>query len=125
MAELKNGADLSGSGIDFPTLELGGITYTIKFTRATILYRLSRAGVSFTDLQKRDRRFAALHDILFAAIQDQYEGTVESLVELIYAEGKGRLVDAAVAAAIKKVFPPTQPVPETAEVRQTQGPDLQ
>lgn len=107
--------EVNGTGIEYPSVVLGGVTYTVKFMRGAILYRMSRLGVTFADLQAGPKRFSALFDVLYSAIQDQYTGTPEQLVEMTLAENKLAEIGAAVGMAIAKVFPPAQPtLPETA-----------
>ena len=102
-------SEQNGTGIIYPTLELGGKTYTVKFTRGGLLYRLSKSGASFSDLiSGSDKNFAACFDILYAALYGQYLGTVEDLVELAFAESKVEEVKTVVREAVKKAFPPTQ-----------------
>ncbi len=96
----------NGTGIEFPTLELGGKTYTIKFTRGGFVYRLSKSGTDLNSLVK-GRNFAAVMDVLFAALYGQFHGTVEDLAELVLVESKTAEVGLIVRDAIKKVFPPT------------------
>ena len=37
---------INGTGVDYPTIELGGKTYTVKFSRG-MLYRMHKQGVVF------------------------------------------------------------------------------
>ncbi len=99
----------NGTGIEYPTIELGGKTYTVKFTRGALLYRLSRKGSSLADLGT-SKNFGALIDILHAGLYGQYDGTPLELAELISNEDdwieKYKQVDVVVGEALKKVFPP-------------------
>ncbi len=100
----------NGTGIDYPTIELGGKTYTVKFTRGGLLYRLSKSGSSLADL-RTNKNFATLIDILHAALHGQYDGTSLELAELISSSDdwieKYKQMDEAINEAIKKAFPPT------------------
>lgn len=107
---MKTPAGSNGTGIDYPTVELGGKTYTVKFTRGGLLYRLSKTGTNLADLTGTGKRFSAVMDVLHAAFFGQYDGTVEELAELVFSEEKMTEVGAALDEALKKVFP----VPPTA-----------
>ncbi len=101
-------ANLNGTGIQYPTLELGGVTYTVKFSRGGILYRLSKSGTNLSDLRAGSgKSFATVIDVLHAALFDQYMGDAESLAELVMSEDKIALASEVVSEALKKVFPPT------------------
>jgi hypothetical protein len=107
--------ELNGTGVEHPTVTLGGKQYTVKFTRGSLAYRMSKLGVSFADLAPGPRNFSALVDIFYAALTPQFEGTPEEFAGVVLAEQKVLELDAIVGAAIKKVFPPTQPKnPDTA-----------
>lgn len=105
----------NGTGITYPTLELGGKTYTVKFSRGGMLYRLSKTGTNLADL-KGQKSFATLVDVLHAALFGQYQGTSEELADLLLSEGKAMAAGEAVSEALKKAFPPTQPIAEAAAV---------
>lgn len=107
----------NGTGIIYPTIELGGKFYTVKFTRGGLLYRLSRSGTSLSDLTSGSKNFASVIDVLHAALYGQYAGTAEDLAELVLSENKTGELSMVIGEALKKVFPPTQ---VTAEV--TAGP---
>lgn len=100
-------SDTNGTGIIYPTLELGGKTYIVKFSRGGILYRLSKSGTSLMDLTGGSKNFAAVIDVLHAALFSQFDGSQEDLAELVLAENKTAEVSAAIGEALKKVFPPT------------------
>ncbi len=99
--------ETNGTGIEYPTIELGGREYTVKFTRGGILYRLNKNGANLSDLGG-SKSFATLVDVLHAALFGQFNGTTDELAELIVAEEKILAADHAVSEALKKVFPPTQ-----------------
>ncbi len=108
-------SETNGTGIIYPTVELGGRLYQVKFTRGGIMYRLSKAGVDLAMLGTT-KGFATMIDTLHAALFGQYLGDAESLAELVLAEDKSVQVADAVTEALKKAFPPTQtPAAVTAE----------
>lgn len=96
----------NGTGIEYPTIELGGVVYTVKFTRGGLLYDLSKSGSRISDL-RTNKNLATLVDILHAGIFGQYIGSQKDLCELVYEEDKIKLVDEVISEALKKVFPPT------------------
>jgi hypothetical protein len=100
----------NGTGIDYPTIELDGKMYTVKFTRGALLYRLSKSGSSLADL-RTNKNFATLIDILHAGLYGQYDGTSLELAELISSGddfvAKYKQMDEVISEAIKKAFPPT------------------
>ncbi len=98
----------NGTGVIYPTLELGGKIYTVKFTRGGILYRLSKSGTNLADLRAgSNKSFATLCDVLHAAIFPEFTGDAEDLAELLMTEGKAGEAGLAISEALKKVFPPT------------------
>lgn len=107
----------NGTGITYPTIELGGKTYTVKFTRGGLLYRLSKQGVNLASLNSVNR-FATLVDILFAGLYGQYEGTSEDLAELVLSENKSANMDDVIAEALKKVTPSSSAATAAAEIIQ-------
>lgn len=100
---------VNGSGIEYPTLELGGKTYVIKFTRGGLLYRMSKNGADPRDLAG-PKSIAAVIDILHATLFGQFDGSPEQLADIVFSEGKFQASSDAVLDAVKKVFPPTQTV---------------
>ncbi len=105
------------TGIDYPTIELGGKIYTVKFSRA-ILYRMGKAGI---ELQPKPSPipgmvqlgFSNLVDVLHAATG--FEGTPEQLAELVYE--KRNEASTAIFTAWGKAFPlPQQVAPEPAGI---------
>ncbi len=110
-------SETNGSGIIYPTIELGGVTYVVKFTRGGLLYRLSKSATNLSDLASGPRSLAAVVDVFHAALFGQYNGTPEELAELVLAEDKLAQVSGIVADSLKKVFPPTQtPAAGTADL---------
>lgn len=97
----------NGTGIEYPTIELGGKSYVVKFTRGALLYRLSKGGANIADLGG-PKSFSASIDVLHAVLGGQFSGTVEELAELVFGEGKIASVAQVIAEALGKVFPPTQ-----------------
>ena len=100
-------SETNGTGIEYPTIELGGKLYIVKFTRGGIMYRLSKAGVDITTLGTA-RGFSSIIDMLHAALFGQYLGDAESLAELVINENKTSVVSNAINEALGKAFPPTQ-----------------
>jgi len=108
-------SETNGTGIIYPTITLGGIEYSIKFTRGALFYRLSKAGVDLNDLTS-PKGFATMIDVLKAVITPAFTGDSESLAELVLNEGKSLAVGDAIREALGKAFPPTQtPAAGTAE----------
>lgn len=103
------------TGIIYPTVDLDGQTYTLKFTRASILYRLSRNGVDIGDLWRPAKAAAGVVDVLHAVISDQLAPgvfpTPEALAEYLLEPGTDRMrtVANALREAVGKVFPPVAP----------------
>lgn len=97
----------NGTGAVYPTLELGGVTYALKFTRYSLLYRLSRRGIQIADRYDPVKGLAALFDIVHAIISDQFKGTAEDLATLAGEENKIAACRLALDEALVKVFPPT------------------
>jgi hypothetical protein len=99
----------NGSSVEYPQVTLGGVTYTLKCTRATLRFRLSKRGADFADLREPNKRFAAMWEIFYAMIGPQAgDNALEYFVQLADNENLTQAVDIAVAQAIPKVFPPTQ-----------------
>lgn len=107
------------SGVGYPEITLGGITYTLRISREIWIFRLSELGVTLTDLIG-PKRHSALIKTLYVIIAGRYQGTVEDLVTLIAAEGKLAAVDVAISDTIKKVFPLTGS-PEAATAGQVEA----
>lgn len=77
---------MNGSGVEYPKVELGGVTYEVKFTRG-LIYRMDKAGISFTPRflnqgKQVQLSFSNLIDVLRMAIS--FPGTAEELAELAY-----------------------------------------
>lgn len=118
-----------GSGVDYPTLEIDGKTYTVKFSRAA-LYRLDKAGFDLRTLPDELRqwfphkdeagreipgraRLSVVIDILHAAISKEFHGTPEDLAEVTDPERTAEIVSALVLA-MSKMQPPTKRAPAAA-----------
>ncbi len=95
------------TGISYPTITLGGVEYTIKFTRGALFYRLSKAGVDLADLAN-SKGFATMIDVLQVVITPTFHGDAEALADLVLTEGKSLDVGEGIRAALGKAFPPTQ-----------------
>lgn len=102
------------TGIIYPTIELGGTTYTVKFTRGGLLYRLEKSGTAIADCLNL-ASFAKAIDLLHAALWGQFKGTAEDLAEIVLNEGKIAAVSLVLTEALKKVSPPTQSAAAVAE----------
>lgn len=75
---------MENTGVEFPTIELGGKTYTVKFSRG-LLYQLDKQGIKFNPQFTRDQASCGLSplvDTLKLAIG--FEGTADELTELVY-----------------------------------------
>ena len=101
--------ELNGTGITYPTLELAGVTYTLKFTRGGMLYRLGKTGTSISDMNAGGTKtIAAVVDVLHAALFGQFMGSPEDLANLLLEDlSKMREARAAIDIALGKVFPPS------------------
>lgn len=102
----------NGTGVQYPTIELGGQTYTVKFSRA-MLYRLGKAGVKFSPQFKAPEGdkpggiqmdFAQVVDVLHLAIG--FQGTHDDLAELVF--DKRNEAVSAIMLAWGKAFPSPQ-----------------
>jgi len=98
-------SELNGTGIDYPTLELGGVKYTLKVTRGVMIFRLSDAGINLAEINVHIKAVSAIIKVLHAMLLEQYTGTPEQLCELVLAEDKMKLAAQAVRDALGKVFP--------------------
>ena len=106
---------LNGSPIDWPTLTLGGVTYTVRFTRGALLFKLSESGTTFADMSGA-KAFASLVKGLHAGISPEFPGTPEQLADVLVNEGKVSEAKQAFDAALKKAFPtPPTKAAEAAE----------
>ena len=115
-----------GSGVEYPTLEIDGKVYTIKFSRASF-YRLDKAGFDLKTLPNQFKewfpriengveipgqaRFSVVIDVLHAAISKEFRGTAEDLAEVIDPErlASGEVVTALTIAMLKMLPPPVKP----------------
>ena len=100
----------NGTGIDYPTIDLGGKTYTIKYTRAAV-YDLSKAGVN---LQGKQIPFHQIVDAMHILIE--FPGTQRELAELLH----GRVQEAwdKMNIAAGKIMPPIVKLQEPAASEQ-------
>ena len=106
---------INGTGVDYPTIELGGKTYTVKFSRG-MLYRMHKQGVVFAPQVKAGQvlmQFAPLVDVLHLAIG--FDGTHEELAELVYDKRNDAV--SALMVAWGKAFPPTPQAQAPAEAK--------
>lgn len=81
----ENGKISERTGVDYPTIELGGKTYAIKWTRAAA-YDLSLAGVNLGGVVSAPGKlsipFHQVVDGLYILIG--FEGTKHELAELVH-----------------------------------------
>jgi hypothetical protein len=108
----------NGTGVVYPTIELGGVTYELRITRGALLYRISKNQVDMNDLGKDAdprKRVAAVFDVLHAIIADKFQGSVEDLADVVIAEGKMKEATVGVLGAVGKVFPPAEPATPAVE----------
>lgn len=124
--------DKTGSGVTtFPTIELGGQTYTLKFSRGAMQFGISKRGINTLDLNFPAKRFACSVELIHIVIEESFRvpflgpdgvqfkdaegnllsvgGTVKDLATLIVDEGKIDVCCAAIREALLKVFPPLAP----------------
>lgn len=111
--------DQNGTGVQYPTITLDGVTYTVKFSRA-LLYRMEKMGVKFAPTFPTDEHgkpagvamsLANLVDVLHVAIG--YRGTHEELAEAVYEQRNDAVT--ALVVAWGKAFPPRQQPQAAAE----------
>jgi hypothetical protein len=116
----------NGTGIIYPTIELGGVTYELKLTRDRIRFRMSDAGCNISDLRVVGvRSFAVIVRFLHCLISPTFAGTIEDLAEVIGGEEKLQEASLFLAEAIKKAFPPTLQAAPPAEAPKYQPPTPQ
>ena len=114
---------MENTGVDYPTIELGGKTYEVKFTRG-LLYQLDKQGIKFNPQFANNSAtcgLSAIVDTLRLAIG--FEGSSEELAELVYdkrdealtalVNGWGKVVlpslQAKIAATVAKTNQPAIP----------------
>ncbi len=96
------------TGISYPTITLGGIEYTIKFTRGSLLYRLTKIHFDPTDLS-RALTFAKAVDALHALITPTFPGSPEELADAILDNDLStQQIADSIREALGKAFLPTQ-----------------
>ena len=91
----------NGSGVEYPTIELGGKTYTVKFT-GYAQYRLQKAGITFAPAFRDGGKsysigLTSLVDVLAVCIN--WKGSTEDLANLVYPKAKRDEVGQALMAA--------------------------
>ncbi|MGC2152632.1 MAG: hypothetical protein WA618_11350 [Terriglobales bacterium] len=96
------------TGVEYPTITLGGVKYLLRFTRGALLFRLSEMGVRLADRTDPIKSVATITKILSACLEPRFAGTFEELTELLLEEGKMREAGVVINDALGKVFPPTQ-----------------
>jgi hypothetical protein len=100
--------DKNGSGVIYPTVELGGVMYTLRLTQGIARFRLSDAGLGALEFAGA-RQFASLCKALHILLDGQFPGSVDQLSELVHNENKLVQVDQAIGLAIKKASGPQNP----------------
>jgi hypothetical protein len=80
----------NGTGVVYPTIELGGTAYTVRFSRGS-LYRMQKLGVAFAPkiqpipdqpgMIRRTMTFSEVVDVMHIGIN--FPGTAEQLAELV------------------------------------------
>jgi hypothetical protein len=86
-------SELNGTGVEYPTIELGGKTYTVKFTGAA-MRKMEKAGLQFRPsvVEQADGNkgvsigFSNLVDVLMTCIP--FQGTVDELADLAWPKVK-------------------------------------
>jgi hypothetical protein len=99
----------NGTGVEYPTIELGGKVYTVKFSRK-MLYRMGKQNVSFSPTFSSgsvSMPFAQVVDVLHLATE--FPGTQDDLAELVF--DKRNEAVTALMGAWGKAFPPAQTIP--------------
>ena len=72
------------TGVDYPTIELGGKTYEVKFTRG-LLYQLDKQGIKFNPQFANNAATCGLSSIVDTLkLAIGFEGTADELAELVY-----------------------------------------
>lgn len=116
------------TGIEYPTIDLQGVAFTLKFTRGGLLYRLSKTGTQLSDMRAGGTRsFSALIEVLHAALYGQFIGTCDQLAEIVHEAGREKILEARIAidAALGKVFPSTMAATATGLREESPKPQLQ
>ncbi len=97
----------NGSGIDYPKITLAGVEYTLKFSRGTLLFRMSKEGVSLADRSDHRKSVGATVQILRMVMTPEFAGTHEELTDILLDENKIGEASQALNVALGKVFPST------------------
>lgn len=121
-------ADQILTGGDFPTIELQGATFTLRFTRGGLLYRLSKSGTNIADMRAGGTKsFSAVVEVLHAALYGQFSGTPDQLADIVMDGGQEKIREARIAIdlALGKVFPSTLATAATGEAKESPKPQLQ
>ncbi len=79
-------SETNGTGVQYPTIELNGRPYDVKFTRAA-LYRMEKAGISFRPQfglggKTAQLPFSNIVDVL--KLTTDFEGDHEELAEAVF-----------------------------------------
>jgi hypothetical protein len=91
------------TGVDYPTIDLGGKEYAVKYTKAAA-YELSVAGVDLSSVARGGRNIVPFHQIVNAVqILTGYPGTPMELAEVLFDRQQEALNKITVAAS--KILP--------------------
>jgi hypothetical protein len=91
------------TGVDYPTIDLGGKEYEVKYTKAAA-YKLSVAGVDLSSVQRGDRNIVPFHQIVNGIlILTAFPGTTDELAEILFDRQQEALNKITVAAS--KILP--------------------
>ena len=96
---------MNQTSVDYPKLKLGGIEYTVRFTRGAFAYHMSKNSLNFSDLKSALKVHGTLVDMLGFALQPAFPGSPEELSEVLIEEKKGVEAVTAVLQAVGKAFP--------------------
>jgi hypothetical protein len=117
---------MEGSGVDYPTIDIEGVQYTLKFSRGA-MYRLDKAGVDFRALARQFEKWktgfvhlSGLVDVIHACLAEQIPDiSAAQLADMLlpislqgtdYTD-RVRVLAVAVSQALGKVWPPSQALP--------------
>ena len=102
------------TGNEYPTIELGGVVYTLKFRRGDFAFRLSDKGVNMFDRLDPIKNLAANVKILHMLLVPQFPGSHEDLAEILIEEKKVVAAAQIINVAVGKVFPSPEVTPVAA-----------
>ena len=112
------------TGVEYPTIELGGKEYTIRFTRA-LFYKMGKAGIKFNPQVTSTMvqvPFHELVDVMKLAID--FQGTEEELAEMLF-DKRDQVVMPLVNAWGNLVLPTLKLRTQAAAANTPAGPQIQ